>query len=63
MKERIAFVDYIRVVACFLVMIVHASENFYVHHDNISLVAFITTTYHWWPMRATDFGCHSTMEH
>ena len=39
MKERIAFVDYIRVVACFLVMIVHASENFYVHHDNISLVA------------------------
>lgn len=26
---RIAFVDYIRVVACFLVMLVHASENFY----------------------------------
>ena len=28
-EERIAFVDYIRVVACFLVMLVHASENFY----------------------------------
>ena len=26
---RIAFVDYIRVAACFLVMLVHASENFY----------------------------------
>ena len=30
MKEkRIVFIDYIRVVACFLVMLVHASENFY----------------------------------
>ena len=29
MKERVVFVDYIRVVACFLVMLVHASENFY----------------------------------
>lgn len=28
-KERIAFIDYVRVFACFLVMIVHASENFY----------------------------------
>lgn len=28
-KERIAFIDYIRVFACFLVMLVHASENFY----------------------------------
>lgn len=28
-KERIVFVDYIRVIACFLVMLVHASENFY----------------------------------
>ena len=28
-NERIVFVDYIRVVACFLVMLVHASENFY----------------------------------
>ena len=30
MKEnRIVFVDYLRVIACFLVMLVHASENFY----------------------------------
>ena len=28
-EERIVFIDYIRVVACFLVMLVHASENFY----------------------------------
>jgi len=28
-KERVVFVDYIRVIACFLVMLVHASENFY----------------------------------
>ena len=27
-KERIVFIDWIRVVACFLVMLVHASENF-----------------------------------
>ena len=29
MKGRIPFVDYIRVVACFMVMLIHASENFY----------------------------------
>lgn len=29
MKGRIAFVDWIRVTACFMVMLVHASENFY----------------------------------
>jgi len=28
-QNRVAFVDYLRVVACFLVMLVHASENFY----------------------------------
>lgn len=27
--KRIAFLDYVRVIACFLVMLVHASENFY----------------------------------
>ena len=27
--KRIIFLDYVRVFACFLVMIVHASENFY----------------------------------
>lgn len=29
MKERIVFADYLRVVACFMVMLVHAAENFY----------------------------------
>lgn len=29
MNKRIVFLDYIRVFACFLVMLVHASENFY----------------------------------
>ena len=38
-RERIGFVDYIRVIACLVVMLVHASENFYVHHDAVSLVA------------------------
>lgn len=28
-RERIVFIDYIRVTACLLVMLVHASENFY----------------------------------
>lgn len=28
-QQRIVFLDYVRVVACFLVMLVHASENFY----------------------------------
>ena len=28
-SKRIAFLDYVRVFACFLVMIVHASENYY----------------------------------
>lgn len=28
--KRIVFLDYIRVFACFLVMVVHASENFYI---------------------------------
>lgn len=27
-REHVVFVDYIRVIACFLVMLVHASENF-----------------------------------
>ena len=28
-QQRIVFIDYIRVIACFLVMLVHAAENFY----------------------------------
>ena len=33
-EQRIAFVDWIRVIACFLVMLVHASENFYGADDS-----------------------------
>ena len=29
MKNRIVFLDWLRVFACFLVVLVHASENFY----------------------------------
>jgi hypothetical protein BACCOPRO_00060 len=41
---RIVFVDYIRVIACFLVMLVHASENFYAADSsglagNVSMLA------------------------
>lgn len=44
MKGRIAFVDWIRVVACFMVMLVHASENFYAADSsglagNVSMLA------------------------
>ena len=28
-QPRIVFLDYLRIFACFLVMLVHASENFY----------------------------------
>ena len=43
-KERIVFIDYIRMVACFLVMLVHASESFYAADTsglagNVSMVA------------------------
>ena len=43
-KERIVFIDYIRVVACLMVMLVHASENFYGADDsglagNMSMLA------------------------
>jgi len=32
--DRVVFADYLRVVACFLVMLVHASENFYGADDS-----------------------------
>ncbi len=43
-EPRIAFVDWIRVIACFMVMLVHASENFYGADDsglagNVSMLA------------------------
>lgn len=36
-KERIAFLDYVRVFACFLVILVHASENFYGGPDSTDM--------------------------
>ena len=43
-NKRIVFVDYLRVVACFLVMVVHSSEGFYAADasglaGNVSMVA------------------------
>ena len=37
-EDRIVFADYLRIVACFLVMVVHSSENFY-GADNLSGLA------------------------
>lgn len=42
--KRIAFLDYIRIIACFMVLLVHASENFYASDNgglatNMSLLA------------------------
>ena len=34
MKERVVFIDYIRVIACFMVMMVHVTEMFYVFDTN-----------------------------
>ena len=45
MKGRIAFVDWIRVTACFMVMLVHASENFYgVFAKILSKIYFVSRT-------------------
>ncbi len=43
-NQRIVFLDYIRVAACFMVMLVHASENFYAGDSsglagNVSMLA------------------------
>ena len=39
MPKRILFIDYIRFVACFLVMLVHSSENFYCYTADTSMLA------------------------
>lgn len=48
-KERIYFLDYVRVIACLLVMVVHASENFYLtapegapSGEMVDVVSYIT---------------------
>lgn len=37
-KDRIVFLDYVRVFACFLVILVHASENYYGGPDSTDMV-------------------------
>lgn len=39
MKDRIVFVDYVRVIACFLVMLVHSSECFYCTSFDTAMLA------------------------
>ena len=36
-QKRIVFLDYIRIFACFLVMLVHASENYYPGPDSTDM--------------------------
>ena len=55
--KRIVFLDYVRVFACFLVMIVHASENFYGAPGSTDMVG----PQAFWRMRQTGFGYLCTM--
>ena len=52
--ERIAYIDYLRVIACFLVMLVHASENFYGADSSVGLASNCS-------MLLNASGWHSTM--
>ena len=56
--KRIVFLDYVRVFACFLVIVVHASENF-------SMAAVVPPTWQahnlFWPMSPIGCGCPFTM--
>ena len=47
MKNRIVFLDYLRVIACFMVMIVHSCEPFYLGGDGVSIAS------HWNAVWAT----------
>ena len=35
MKKHIVFLDYLRVIACFMVMVVHSCEPFYLGGDEM----------------------------
>lgn len=50
--KRIVFLDYVRVFACFLVMVVHASENFYGAEGSTDMVDRNLI----WPMRLIGCG-------
>ena len=51
--KRIVFLDYVRVFACFLVMVVHASENFYGAPGSTDMVGpqAFTMGFRVWPCR------------
>ena len=34
LKDRIVFLDYLRLIACFMVMIIHAVEPYYINFSN-----------------------------
>ncbi|MDE7407019.1 MAG: acyltransferase, partial [Muribaculaceae bacterium] len=38
-RHRVVFLDYLRVLACFMVILVHACEFFYVGSDGISIAS------------------------
>ena len=40
-KDRIPFLDWLRVMACFMVMAIHAAENFYLGGEapNVTFIA------------------------
>lgn len=43
-QGRVVFLDYIRIVACFFVMVIHASEHFYgVDYDGTSFMSMVAT--------------------
>ena len=46
--KRIVFLDYIRVFACFLVILVHASENFYCAPGATDMAGQYTMAFHVW---------------
>lgn len=37
MSSRIAFLDYMRVIACFMVILVHSCEFFFIDGDDIGI--------------------------
>ena len=55
--KRIVFLDYVRVFACFLVMVVHASENFYGAEGSTDMVDHNL----FWLMSPIGCGCPFTM--
>lgn len=47
-NNRIAFIDYLRIAACFLVMLVHSSESFYCYSADGSISMLATEANRFW---------------